>query len=224
MTFYRFLTLFVVAFAYANVALAEDDCPTNPRDRFIDANDEVTYFAKYHSCLAEKIILSGVAAQSSQFGKGLEIFTHPDYIEAIGFSKVMCKINANYPCWFEEGSIGATTTIDQAAKLEAPKVLLVQHNPSRGQRNPESVEYVLCLNDDPTKPKEYTRACERGYKMEVTEYGRTDMNKDGSEDLVVRLRYGINHNTFRQCYIAAFSRKQNELAKMIYYSPVGQCQ
>ena len=203
----------------------QEDCAQGPTREFTSPADEVAYFNRFHNCYAERLSLNGTTPQKSFMGKGLELLSHPEYIEAIAFSKYMCTadyVNAgnNYPCWFETNSISTNTTMEEAAKAEAPKMLLSKLSHTH---NGDVVEYVICLNDDPTKPKEYTRSCTRGYKMEFLEYAHSDVNRDGIEDIVVRIRFGINHNDFKRCYIAAFTRKNGELVKMIYYSPTGQC-
>lgn len=207
------------------------ECEQDPRSQFANPGEEINYFNRYHNCWVENLLLNSKMASESYLGKGLELFSHPEYVEAIGFSKAMCntdnmgsfRINRrDYPCWFDIATIRDNPSVDEAVRREAPKALFSRL--LKGSHNTgDTVEYVLCLNDDPTKKKEYSRSCLHGYTMEITEQGRGDVDGDLFEDVVVRIRYGYNGDNLRKCYVAAFSRRNGAMFKMVRYGPIGQC-
>lgn len=197
---------------------------------FHSQSEEISYMSRYLSCWGENNVINAKTPRYAYFGKGLELFSHPEYIEAISFSKYMCAatqmrpgfIRNDYPCWLERESIAQGTSLEDAARRESPKVLFSSLMKTRNGE--DMVEYVMCPNDDPTKPKEYTRGCSRGKKIEITEYGRGDMNGDGVEDMVVNIKFGESKSQSRWCYMGIYTRKDGDLIKMISFSPLGLCQ
>lgn len=228
----RTLVLSILLAGTSLYAAKAEDCQftlDHPKREFLGPADEIAYFSQYHTCWAEAAVLSSKPSRYHFLGKGLEVFSHPEYIEGIGFSKLFCGTidigrRSDYPCWLETESIRNGESIEAAVKHEAPKVLIATLIKNNHKNANDTVEFVFCPNDDPTKPKEYTKGCRRGLKMEITEYGRGDVNRDGVEDLVVRIRYGQNGSAFRRCYMAVFTRKNAEMFKLINYSIPGQCE
>jgi hypothetical protein len=189
--------------------------------------DEINYTNRYIGCWSESVIFNAKSPRYSQLGKGLEIFSNPAFLEAAGFSKLLCygaraMQRNDYPCWFEMETAKQGVSVEEAARKEAPKILFT--NQFTGRDGSDLVELVLCLNDDPTKPKEYSKGCSRGRKMHISEFGRGDFNGDSVDDMLVRIKYGNNDNDRKKCFMAGFTRKSGELFKMISYSPLGLCE
>jgi hypothetical protein len=182
----------------------------------------------YLPCWGQVAVTGAKTAARSFLGKGLEFFSNPAYIEASGFSKNLCAsipsyLSRNdYACWFERDTAMQNVSMEEAAKREAPKILF--SDLQRARDGTDIVQFTLCTNDDPTKPKEYSKGCKRGHRATITEYGRGDFNNDNVEDILVMVKFGENTDQRRKCYMAAFMRKDNDYFKLISYSIVGLCE
>lgn len=201
----------------------------NMKVKFTSPAEEINYTNKYNTCWAEAVVINSKMARNSYLGKGLTMMAHPEYIEALPFSKHVCNagrrvrgmVRLDYPCIFELETVKDNPSLDEAIRRESPKVLFANEIIKSGT---SLVEYVICTNDDPTKAKEYSKGCLRGKKFMLSEYGRGDTNGDGILDVVVSVTFGDNADTRRKCYMAVFTRKDAEMVKMINFSPVGLCQ
>lgn len=193
--------------------------------RFTSRAEQVARDNLYLGCWGENAAMQGSTALRNNIGEGLEMFSHTDYIEALSFSRQLCLAarSDNYPCWFESAEAIPDLSMEEAVRRETPKLLFTL--PHYGTNGRGSVEYVLCLNDDPTKPKEFTRGCTRGYKMQISEYARSDIDRDGLMDILVNVKFGLNDTySEKSCFIAGFGRKEGHLLKLITFSPSLLCE
>ncbi len=198
------------------------------RDSFRNRADEIGYTNTYLGCWGQAVIVSSEVAARSFLGKGLSLFSNPAFVEAVGFSKHLCMAgasrynNTRYPCWFEYETATQNVSMEEATRREAPKILF--SDLQKAKDGTDVLQLTMCINDDPTKPKEYTQGCKRGYRATINEFGRGDFNRDNVEDILLTIKFGENTSQDRDCYMASFTRKDADFFKMISYSWLGRCQ
>lgn len=198
------------------------------RDTFRNRADAINYTDIYLGCWAQVMIINSKAAERSFLGKGLELFSNPAFVEAAGFSKNLCTAvpsgygRNDYPCWFEADTATQNVSLEEAAKRESPKILF--SDLQKAKDGTDVLQLTVCMNDDPTKPKEYSQGCKRGYRAIISEYGRGDFNNDKVEDMMLTIKFGENTSQDRNCYMASFTRKDADFFKLLNFSWMGQCQ
>lgn len=197
------------------------------RTNFTGPADEINYTNQFLSCWAQVTVVNSNTANHSYLGKGLQLFSDPAFVEALGFSQNLCDAGRKYPgseyiCWFGRETAQQNVSLEAAARQEVPKILFSDLQKARDAT--DIVQLTLCINDDPTKPKEYSKSCKRGYRASITEYGRGDFNGDKIEDILVTVKFGSNSDSVRKCYMAGFTRKDSDYFKMISFSPAGLCE
>lgn len=227
------LTLMMIAGAQpAEAAPLSQDCQavlSSPiRDSFRNRADQIGYTDLYLGCWGQVMILNSKAAERSYIGNGLELFSNPAFVEASGFSRNLCLSipmaygRNDYPCWFEAETATQNVSLEEAARREAPKILFSDLQKARD--GTDLLQLTVCMNDDPTKPKEYTQGCKRGYRAIISEYGRGDFNGDKVQDIMLTIKFGENTSQDRNCYMASFTRKDNDYFKLLNFSWMGLCQ
>ena len=233
----KFFTLLLTLFTIAGSQAAEAaplsmDCQavlSGPiRSSFRSRADEINYTDMYLGCWAQVMITNSKAADRSFLGNGLELFSNPAFVEAVGFSKNLCMAvptgygRNDYPCWFEADTTTQNVSMEEAAKRETPKILF--SGLQKAKDGTDVVQFTVCMNDDPTKPKEFSQGCKCGYRAIISEYGRGDFNGDKVEDMLLTIKFGENTSQDRKCYMASFTRKDADYFKLINFSWIGQCQ
>ncbi len=191
------------------------------KKRFKNSAEEISFTALYNNCWAENAMSYAGPVFRSYLGRSLEILANPANVDSQIFSKNTCVKDFGL-CWFEGQNAQNDVSVEEAARREVPKVLFANSIPQRDGST--VVEYVLCTNDDPTKPKEYSKVCKRGKNLTMTEYGRGDFTGDHAEDVIVNIKFGTNNDERRWCFMAIFTRKDAQMLKVYAISYLGQCE
>lgn len=234
----KFCSLIVAVFLLAGVEPAQAAAPlsldcqavlsSQLKESFRSRTEEIAYTDMYLGCWAQVMVLNSKTAGRSFLGRGLEAFSNPAFVEAAGFSKNLCLAvpagfaRNDYPCWFEADTATQNVSLDEAARRESPKILF--SDLQKAKDGTDVLQLTICMNDDPTKPKEYTQGCKRGYRAIITEYGRGDFNGDKVEDMMLTIKFGENTSQDRNCYMAGFTRKDADYFKLVNFSWMGRCQ